>query len=98
MLYVIVVVVKDYSEEFRDITKARIKESVPTGGITLLTQKPVSDDLPVRLHPLYMNMHTPYNFSITDFCWQLIHTVWCTSLHKIIFLLSFSSKIFGALL
>jgi hypothetical protein len=39
---------KDYSEEFRDITKGRIKDTVPTGGIMLLTQKPVSDDLPVR--------------------------------------------------
>ncbi|ODN01239.1 Protein kinase C and casein kinase substrate in neurons protein 2 [Orchesella cincta] len=37
---------EDYSEEFRDITKSRIKDSVPSGGITLLTQKPVSDDLP----------------------------------------------------
>ncbi|CAG7721134.1 unnamed protein product [Allacma fusca] len=37
---------EDYSEEFRDITKGRIKDSVPTGGITLLTQKPVSDELP----------------------------------------------------
>lgn len=48
-----VVIVKDYSEEFRDITKSRIKDSVPSGGITLLTQKPVSDDLPVRA-PAYM--------------------------------------------
>jgi len=37
---------EEYSEEFRDIAKGRIKESVPTGGITLLTQKPVSDDYP----------------------------------------------------
>jgi len=35
---------EDYSEEFRDITKAKVKESVPTGGITLLTQKSVSDE------------------------------------------------------
>jgi hypothetical protein len=37
---------EEYLEEFRDITKSRIKESVPTGGITLLSQKSVSDDLP----------------------------------------------------
>lgn len=53
-----IIVVKDYSEEFRDITKSRIKESVPTGGITLLTQKPVSDDLPVRPHPICLTKTT----------------------------------------
>ncbi|OXA53001.1 protein kinase C and casein kinase substrate in neurons protein 1 isoform X2 [Folsomia candida] len=37
---------EDYSEEFRDITKSRVKDAVPAGGIMLLTQKPVSDDLP----------------------------------------------------
>lgn len=63
MLLSVIIVVKDYSEEFRDITKLRTKESVPTGGITLLTQKPVSDDLPVRPHRkkyLYLrkNKHT----------------------------------------
>jgi len=41
--------IKDYSEEFRDITKSRIRESVPAAGITLLTQKSVSDDSPVRI-------------------------------------------------
>jgi len=41
-------VFEEYSEEFRDITKGRIRDSVPTGGITLLTTKPVSDELPAR--------------------------------------------------
>jgi hypothetical protein len=44
---------KEYSEEFRDITKARVKESVPTGGITLLTQKSVSEDYTVRLFVIW---------------------------------------------
>lgn len=40
---------KEYSEEFRDIAKQRVKDAgVGPGGITLLTQKSVSDELPVR--------------------------------------------------
>ncbi|CAG9782498.1 unnamed protein product [Diatraea saccharalis] len=34
----------EYTEEFRDIAKGKSKESLPTGPITLLNQRPVSED------------------------------------------------------
>uniref|UniRef100_A0A2H1WE96 SFRICE_024411 n=1 Tax=Spodoptera frugiperda TaxID=7108 RepID=A0A2H1WE96_SPOFR len=35
---------QEYTEEFRDIAKGKSKESLPTGPITLLNQRPVSED------------------------------------------------------
>ncbi|XP_045504729.1 protein kinase C and casein kinase substrate in neurons protein 1 [Colias croceus] len=35
---------EEYTEEFRDIAKGKSKESLPTGPITLLNQRPVSED------------------------------------------------------
>jgi hypothetical protein len=49
---------QEYSEEFRDIAKQRVKDVGP-GGITLLTQKSVSDELPVRT--LIQSMHYHYS-------------------------------------
>lgn len=37
--------VQEYTEEFRDIAKGKSKESLPTGPITLLNQRPVSEDV-----------------------------------------------------
>lgn len=36
---------QEYTEEFRDIAKGKSKESLPTGPITLLNQRPVSEDV-----------------------------------------------------
>lgn len=36
---------EDYIEEFRDISKGKIKESLPAGPITLINQRPVAEDL-----------------------------------------------------
>ncbi|KPI98254.1 Protein kinase C and casein kinase substrate in neurons protein 3 [Papilio xuthus] len=36
--------IPEYTEEFRDIAKGKSKESLPTGPITLLNQRPVSED------------------------------------------------------
>lgn len=38
---------QDYTEEFRDISKGKIKESLPAGTITLINQRPVGEDLHV---------------------------------------------------
>ncbi|XP_075982384.1 protein kinase C and casein kinase substrate in neurons protein Synd isoform X2 [Anticarsia gemmatalis] len=42
----------EYTEEFRDIAKGKSKESLPTGPITLLNQRPVSED---ELPPINAN-------------------------------------------
>lgn len=42
-----VVFVQDYTEEFRDISKGKSKESLPAGSITLINQRPVGDELHV---------------------------------------------------
>ncbi|GLV39942.1 Syndapin [Carabus blaptoides fortunei] len=36
---------EDYTEEFRDISKGKSKESLPAGSITLINQRPVGDEL-----------------------------------------------------
>lgn len=38
--------IQDYTEEFRDISKGKVKESIPAGSITLINQRPVGEDLP----------------------------------------------------
>ncbi|VVC94970.1 unnamed protein product [Leptidea sinapis] len=43
---------EEYTEEFRDIAKGKSKESLPTGPITLLNQRPVSED---ELPPIINN-------------------------------------------
>ncbi|CAH2055655.1 unnamed protein product, partial [Iphiclides podalirius] len=43
---------QEYTEEFRDIAKGKSKESLPTGPITLLNQRPVSED---ELPPISSN-------------------------------------------
>ncbi|XP_059061008.1 protein kinase C and casein kinase substrate in neurons protein 2 isoform X2 [Achroia grisella] len=43
---------EEYTEEFRDIAKGKSKESLPTGPITLLNQRPVSED---ELPPINAN-------------------------------------------
>lgn len=45
------VAAQEYTEEFRDIAKGKSKESLPTGPITLLNQRPVSED--VRYHSFW---------------------------------------------
>lgn len=41
---------QEYTEEFRDITKGtKSKESLPVAPITLINQRPVGDDLHVRM-------------------------------------------------
>lgn len=35
---------EEYTEEFREIAKGKMKESLPTAPITLLNQRPVSED------------------------------------------------------
>ncbi|XP_064074592.1 protein kinase C and casein kinase substrate in neurons protein 2 isoform X2 [Vanessa tameamea] len=45
----------EYTEEFRDIAKGKSKESLPTGPITLLNQRPVSED---ELPPITANNKT----------------------------------------
>ncbi|CAH2240142.1 jg6395 [Pararge aegeria aegeria] len=45
----------EYTEEFRDIAKGKSKESLPTGPITLLNQRPVSED---ELPPITVNNKT----------------------------------------
>lgn len=41
---------QEYTEEFRDITKGtKSKESLPVAPITLINQRPVGDDLHVRI-------------------------------------------------
>lgn len=43
-------VAQEYTEEFRDITKGtKSKESLPVAPITLINQRPVGDDLHVRM-------------------------------------------------
>lgn len=41
---------QEYTEEFRDIAKGKSKESLPTGPITLLNQRPVSEDVREHTH------------------------------------------------
>lgn len=36
---------EDYTEEFREISKGKSKESLPAGSITLINQRPVGDEL-----------------------------------------------------
>ncbi|XP_044727886.1 protein kinase C and casein kinase substrate in neurons protein 1 isoform X2 [Chrysoperla carnea] len=36
---------EDYTEEFRDISKGKSKESLPAGSITLINQRPVGEEL-----------------------------------------------------
>ena len=49
-LHVVVWIFKDYSEEFRDIggVKGKGKAQLPEGGIALINQRIVTDDLPVN--------------------------------------------------
>jgi len=39
---------EDYIEEFRDISKGKLKESIPAGTITLINQRSVGEDLHVN--------------------------------------------------
>ncbi|GBP40926.1 Protein kinase C and casein kinase substrate in neurons protein 2 [Eumeta japonica] len=62
---------QEYTEEFRDIAKGKSKESLPTGPITLLHQRPVGEDTVrctqtlkhafVRHVTLRRHMHTLFN-------------------------------------
>ncbi|EEB10746.1 protein kinase C and casein kinase substrate in neurons protein, putative [Pediculus humanus corporis] len=36
---------EEYTEEFRDISKGKLKEGIPAGPITLINQRPVGEDL-----------------------------------------------------
>lgn len=36
---------EDYTEEFRDISKGKLKEALPAGTITLINQRPVAEDI-----------------------------------------------------
>ncbi|XP_018903485.2 protein kinase C and casein kinase substrate in neurons protein 1 isoform X2 [Bemisia tabaci] len=45
-------VFEDYTEEFRDISKGKVKESIPAGSITLINQRPVGEDLPHDYPPV----------------------------------------------
>lgn len=48
---------QEYTEEFRDIAKGKSKESLPTGPITLLNQRPVSEDVcPKTHHGTYISL------------------------------------------
>ncbi|KAG6440240.1 hypothetical protein O3G_MSEX001233 [Manduca sexta] len=49
---------EEYTEEFRDIAKGKSKESLPTGPITLLNQRPVSED---ELPPISNNKSNKTN-------------------------------------
>ncbi|XP_050529726.1 protein kinase C and casein kinase substrate in neurons protein 1 isoform X1 [Daktulosphaira vitifoliae] len=44
---------EDYIEEFRDISKGKLKESIPAGTITLINQRSVGEDL--HVNDLHMN-------------------------------------------
>ncbi|KAL2745180.1 protein kinase C and casein kinase substrate in neurons protein 1 isoform X1 [Vespula maculifrons] len=42
----VAIIMQDYTEEFRDITKgSKSKEALPAGSITLINQRPVGEDL-----------------------------------------------------
>jgi len=58
---IIVCTYQDYSEEFRDIggVKGKGKAQRPEGGIALINQRIVTDDLPVNFYP-FVNKNTPY--------------------------------------
>ncbi|PZC71405.1 hypothetical protein B5X24_HaOG213496 [Helicoverpa armigera] len=53
----------EYTEEFRDIAKGKSKESLPTGPITLLNQRPVSED---ELPPITANNKSSKAANHTD--------------------------------
>lgn len=40
--------VQDYTEELREIAKAKLKDTLPASSITLINQRPVSEDLHVK--------------------------------------------------
>lgn len=44
-----VILLQDYIEEFRDISKGKLKESIPAGTITLINQRSVGEDLHVNV-------------------------------------------------
>lgn len=51
---ILLVFLKEYTEEFRDIAKgSKSKEALPAAPITLINQRPVNEDLHVRLAVLY---------------------------------------------
>ncbi|XP_047027550.1 protein kinase C and casein kinase substrate in neurons protein 1 isoform X2 [Helicoverpa zea] len=54
---------EEYTEEFRDIAKGKSKESLPTGPITLLNQRPVSED---ELPPITANNKSSKAANHTD--------------------------------
>ncbi|XP_064292673.1 protein kinase C and casein kinase substrate in neurons protein 1 isoform X11 [Plodia interpunctella] len=54
---------EEYTEEFRDIAKGKSKESLPTGPITLLNQRPVSED---ELPPITNNKSSGKAANHTD--------------------------------
>ncbi|KAL4089678.1 hypothetical protein QTP88_024677 [Uroleucon formosanum] len=50
---------EDYIEEFRDISKGKIKESIPAGTITLINQRSVGEDLHVNdLHTTHPKINS----------------------------------------
>uniref|UniRef100_A0A8D8XBA7 Protein kinase C and casein kinase substrate in neurons protein 2 n=1 Tax=Cacopsylla melanoneura TaxID=428564 RepID=A0A8D8XBA7_9HEMI len=66
---------EDYTEEFRDISKGKLKEALPAGTITLINQRPVGEDLhdlPTvgsKAHlkkPMTLNSHNNNNNRITS--------------------------------
>lgn len=40
--------IQDYTEELREIAKAKLKDTLPASSITLINQRPVSEDLHVN--------------------------------------------------
>lgn len=55
-------IMQEYTEEFRDITKGtKSKEALPVAPITLINQRPVGDDLHVRIR-----------FSLVTFFWLIL--------------------------
>ncbi|KPJ06998.1 Antigen EG13 [Papilio machaon] len=57
---------KEYTEEFRDIAKGKSKESLPTGPITLLNQRPVSEDELPPINSTKTNKNTNHSETINS--------------------------------
>lgn len=50
--------IQDYTEELREIAKAKLKDTLPASSITLINQRPVSEDLHVNCF-FYLFFHEP---------------------------------------
>lgn len=59
---VYIAITQDYTEEFRDIAKgSKSKEALPAGSITLINQRPVGEDLHVKISSPYFLSRSFFN-------------------------------------